>query len=82
MDGLPVYEFGVRFFSTYLGVHPETGLKYLRLHVLKPDALTATGTPLFGVDAASVARHLAAIQVYRASLKAAARNVRELAYLP
>jgi hypothetical protein len=81
MEAQLIYEFGVRYFSTYLKIHPETGVKYLRLGVLKPDAMTATGKPLFGVDAASVARHLTAISVYRVGLKAAARNVKELAYV-
>jgi hypothetical protein len=81
MEARPIYEFSVRYFSVYLKIHSETGLRYLRLGVLEPDAMTATGKPLFGVDASSVARHLAAISAYRAGLKAAAHNLKELAYV-
>jgi hypothetical protein len=81
MEARPIYEFSVRFFSTYLQINPETGLRYLRLGVIEPDALTTTGKPLFGVDADSVARHQKAIKAYRAGLAAAAHNIKDLRHV-
>ena len=75
MDEVPVYEFSGNYFATYLKLNAETGLKYLRLRVLIPDAKTANGRPLFKVDSASIERHKAAIRAYRVRAIAVRQNV-------
>ena len=67
------------FFSAYLGIHPETGLRYLLLGVLTAGAVTASDNrPLFNVDPVSIERHRASIRVYRTRMRAAAHNVKDL----
>jgi hypothetical protein len=64
----------------YLKIHPETGLRYLRLHVIEADALTTEGRPLFAVDPQSIERHKSAIRSYKARQRAARHNLKALSY--
>lgn len=81
MKQVPAYEFAVRFFPKYLGIHSETGARYLSLGVVIPDAVIAADQrPLFATDAASIARHLAGIRTYQAWTRAARANVKNLSY--
>jgi hypothetical protein len=81
VDDCPVYEFSVNFFTAYLGIHHETGLRYLRLGVLKPDARTRDKRPLFAVDPESIERHKSAIRAYKLRRRAAAHNLKDLAHV-
>jgi hypothetical protein len=82
VDDAPVYEFPVRFFEKYLGIHPETGLRYLRLEVLRPDAVIGSDQrPLFKVDPQVIQRHKAAIAAYKNRRRAATHNVKDLRYV-
>jgi hypothetical protein len=75
VDTPAVYEFSVKFFTNYLGITGETGLKYLRLEVITPDAVISSDKrPLFRTDPQSVERHLANIQAYRARQRAVRNN--------
>jgi len=63
---LPLYEFPIEFYTTFLGLRHETGAKYLALGVLKPDAVVGESRRLlFKVDPESIERHKAAIELYR-----------------
>jgi hypothetical protein len=81
MEAAPVYEFAIRFFPKYLGLNYETGLKYLRLGIITPDAfIGADRRPLFATDLLSVERHISAIDAYKGRTRAVRFNVQLLAH--
>jgi hypothetical protein len=60
----PVYDFEIGFYRA-LGIRWETGRRYRKLGVLKPDAKTVSGRPLFRADLATLEKAKAAIAAHR-----------------
>ena len=76
----PVYDSEFGFYRA-LGIRWKTGWHYRKLGVLKPDAKTVSGRPLFLVDLATIEKAKAAIADYRAEQTRAKINLQELSHV-
>ena len=72
--------FRVRLYRA-LDIRWETGWHYRKLGVLKPNAETVSGRPLFLADLATIEKAKAAIADYRAEQTRAQINLQELSHV-
>jgi len=70
----PVYDFELSFYQA-LGIRWETGRRYRKLGVLKADAKTSSGRPLFLANAQTIEKAKAAIATHRANQTRARVNL-------
>jgi predicted site-specific integrase-resolvase len=76
----PVYDSELGFYRA-MGIRWETGRHYRRLGVLKPDAESVGGRPLFLADLATIEKAKAAIVAHRVSQSRARANLQELSHV-
>ena len=76
----PVYDFELSFYQA-LGIRWETGRRYRKLGVLKADAKTSSGRPLFLANAQTIEKAKAAIATHRANQTRARVSLQELSHV-
>jgi hypothetical protein len=76
----PVYDSELGFYRA-LGIRWETGRHFRKLGVLKPDAKTVSGRPLYLADLATLEKAKARIADYRARQNRARANLQELSHV-
>ena len=62
---LPRFARETAFYQAHLRIDPQTGRKFLRLGLFRPDALTGSGHPLFRIDSRSISKIKTAIRRYQ-----------------